>query len=64
MTIKGFCVHVEKQISETTNSTPQQKFNRFVNTFDELCDVAFNWEDEETFLNKLSLHSQAFEAII
>ena len=50
----------EKQISETTNSTPQQKFNRFVNTFDELCDAALNWEDEEIFLNKLFPHSQRF----
>ena len=33
-----------------------QNFNRFVNTFA----AALNWEDEETFLNKLFLHSQRF----
>ena len=34
-----------------------------VNTFDELSDaecIVLNWEDEETFLNKLFLHSQRF----
>ena len=41
-------------------SASLQKFNRFVNTFDELCDAALNWEDEETFLNKLFFHSQRF----
>ena len=38
-------------------------FNRLLNTFDELWDaecIALNWEDEETFLNKLFLHSQRF----
>ena len=37
--------------------------NQLLNTFYELCDaecIALNWEDEETFLNKLFLHSQRF----
>ena len=67
LTIEGFaCMWIGETNFRDNQFHPSaclQKFNRLLNTFDELCDaecIALNWEDDETFLNELFLHFQRF----
>ena len=59
MTIEGICVHVERR-----DKFPRQLIPPLSMPSKIQCDssipsmLALNWEDEETFLNKLFLHSQ------
>ena len=66
--IKGICVHVVRRDKFPRQlihpSACLQKLNRFVNTFDELCNAASIGKMKKPFLIKYFFIHDAFEAII
>ena len=52
MTIKAVCIHVHMSDNRRMLCDAEHSWLPV--------DAALNWEDEETFLNKLFLHSQRF----